>query len=94
MYSYMASQLLQYLNTTHCVNYICIFGWQGAGNAVKRATDALVQAALAAKRRGQTTYEEEVTIEVNERTVGGITQLVEAREEILRKEKVIFSDVN
>ena len=59
---------------------------QSAGNAVKRATDALVKAALAAKR-GVTTYEEELTIEVNERTVGGITQIISAREAILKKER-------
>ena len=47
--------------------------FQAAGNAVKRATDALVKASLNAK--GVTTYEEEVSISVNQRVVGGMAQV-------------------
>lgn len=46
---------------------------QGAGNAVKRATDALVKAALLAKGGGSS-YES-ITVQVNQRMVGGIAQV-------------------
>jgi len=44
---------------------------QHAGNAVKRATDALVQAALQSK--GNVNYEE--TITVNQKMVSGMAQV-------------------
>ena len=58
---------------------------QGAGNAVKRATDALVKAAIMAK--GGHYQQEEVTVTVNQRMVGGMAQIINAQEAILRKER-------
>ena len=45
--------------------------FQSAGNAVKRATEALVQAAQQAKAY----QEEEENITINQRMVGGIAQV-------------------
>lgn len=56
---------------------------QTAGNAVKKATDALVKAAKQAKD----VVVEEENLTINKRMVGGIAQELQAQEEILRKEK-------
>ncbi|XP_042904301.1 talin-2 isoform X1 [Parasteatoda tepidariorum] len=55
---------------------------QLAGNAVKRATDNLVTAAQQAIE-----HDEERSLIINKRMVGGIAQEIVAREEILRKER-------
>ncbi|XP_060074093.1 talin-1-like isoform X2 [Ylistrum balloti] len=55
---------------------------QAAGNAVKRATDALVKQAQQSKDA-----EEGTQLTINKRMVGGIAQELQAQEEILRKEK-------
>ena len=47
--------------------------FKGAGNAVKRATDALVKAAITAK--GGSYQQEEITVQVNQRMVGGMAQV-------------------
>ncbi|XP_071140342.1 talin-1-like isoform X1 [Mytilus edulis] len=56
---------------------------QSAGNAVKRATDALVKAAQQAK--GFSEEQEDVNIDATR--VGGIRQELQAQEEILKREK-------
>ncbi|XP_076439084.1 talin-1-like isoform X2 [Babylonia areolata] len=56
---------------------------QAAGNAVKRASEALVKAA----QQERDVQEEEESLTVNKRMVGGIAQEIMAQEEILRKEK-------
>ncbi|KAK4020002.1 hypothetical protein OUZ56_001999 [Daphnia magna] len=55
---------------------------QAAGNAVKRATDNLVKAAQQAIAQ-----EEERSLVVNRRMVGGIAQEIDARSEVLRIER-------
>lgn len=55
---------------------------QAAGNAVKRATDNLVRAAQQAIQN-----EEERSLILNRRIVGGIAQEINARSEVLRIEK-------
>ncbi|XP_046398722.1 talin-1 isoform X1 [Ischnura elegans] len=55
---------------------------QAAGNAVKRATDNLVRAAQQALQQ-----EEERSLVLNRRMVGGIAQEINARSEVLRKER-------
>ncbi|UYV64796.1 TLN1 [Cordylochernes scorpioides] len=55
---------------------------QAAGNAVKKATDNLVRAAQQAIEQ-----DEERSLVINKRMVGGIAQEIIAREEILRKER-------
>lgn len=57
---------------------------QAAGNAVKRATEALVRAAQQFKEEGVLTDDR---LTVNERMVGGIAQIIQAQEAILIKEK-------
>ncbi|XP_059140472.1 talin-2-like isoform X4 [Physella acuta] len=59
---------------------------QSAGNAVKRATEALVRAAQQAKDYN----DDESSLTVNKRMVGGIAQEIQAQEEILRKEKELI----
>jgi talin len=63
-----------------------IFEWscfvQAAGNAVKRATDNLVRAAQQAIQQ-----EEERSLVLNRRMVGGIAQEINARSEVLRIER-------
>lgn len=56
---------------------------QHAGNAVKRATDALVRAAQQAVE----VVEEDQYLELNTKFVGSIAQEIMMREEILRKER-------
>ncbi|XP_070178806.1 talin-1-like [Littorina saxatilis] len=56
---------------------------QAAGNAVKRASEALVRAA----QQERELTEEEESLTVNKRMVGGIAQEIMAQEEILRKER-------
>lgn len=51
-------------------NYVCCT-LQSAGNAVKRATEALVQSAQQAKAY----QDEEESITINQRMVGGIAQV-------------------
>lgn len=58
---------------------------QAAGNAVKRATEALVRAAKRAK--DGTWGDEDDDVAINQRMVGGIAQMIMAQEEILKKEK-------
>ncbi|XP_011297358.1 talin-2 isoform X1 [Fopius arisanus] len=55
---------------------------QNAGNAVKKATDNLVRAAQQAIQQ-----EEERSLVLNKRMVGGIAQEINARSEVLRIEK-------
>lgn len=55
---------------------------QQAGNAVKKATDNLVRAAQQAIE-----HDEERSLIINKRMVGGIAQEIIAREEIIRKER-------
>ena len=55
---------------------------QAAGNAVKRAAEALVSAA-----QRSVDEKDEEKINVNNKMVGGIAQEIMAQEEILRKEK-------
>nr|CAD7426625.1 unnamed protein product [Timema monikensis] len=55
---------------------------QSAGNAVKRATDNLVRAAQQAIQQ-----EEERSLVLNRRMVGGIAQEINARSEVLRIER-------
>lgn len=55
---------------------------QTAGNAVKRATDNLVRAAQQAIQ-----HEEERSLVLNRRIVGGIAQEINARSEVLRIER-------
>ncbi|XP_055955771.1 talin-2-like isoform X4 [Patella vulgata] len=59
---------------------------QAAGNAVKRATEALVRSAHQAKDY----TDEEASVTVNKRMVGGIAQEIMAQEEIIRKEKELI----
>jgi talin len=58
---------------------------QAAGNAVKRATEALVSAAQQAK--SEWGYEEQTSLTINQRMVGGLAQIIMAQEDILIKEK-------
>lgn len=58
------------------------FLFQQAGNAVKKATDNLVRAAQQAIE-----HDEERSLIINKRMVGGIAQEIIAREEIIRKER-------
>ena len=60
-----------------------MFAFQSAGNAVKRATEALVTSAQQAK----VSNEEEEHVHLANRPVGAIAQLLQAQEEIIRKEK-------
>lgn len=55
---------------------------QAAGNAVKRATDNLVRAAQQAIE-----HDDEFTVVVKNRLVGGMAQEIDAREEVLRVER-------
>uniref|UniRef100_A0A0B7BNT7 I/LWEQ domain-containing protein n=1 Tax=Arion vulgaris TaxID=1028688 RepID=A0A0B7BNT7_9EUPU len=55
---------------------------QSAGNAVKRATEALVRAAQQTKEHN----DDESSLTVNKRMVEGIAEEIQAQEEILRKE--------
>lgn len=55
---------------------------QAAGNAVKRATDNLVKAAQQAIE-----HEEEFTVVVKNRLVGGMAQEIDAREQVLKVER-------
>ncbi|XP_063152009.1 talin-1 isoform X2 [Candoia aspera] len=57
---------------------------QAAGNAVKRASDNLVKAA---QKAAAFQDEENETVVVKERMVGGIAQIIAAQEEMLRKER-------
>ncbi|ELW70306.1 Talin-1 [Tupaia chinensis] len=57
---------------------------QGAGNAVKRASDNLVKAAQKAAAFEE---QENETVVVKEKMVGGIAQIIAAQEEMLRKER-------
>ncbi|XP_070599798.1 talin-1 isoform X6 [Erythrolamprus reginae] len=57
---------------------------QAAGNAVKRASDNLVKAA---QKAAAFEDEENATVVVKERMVGGIAQIIAAQEEMLRKER-------
>ncbi|XP_044299828.1 talin-1 isoform X4 [Varanus komodoensis] len=57
---------------------------QAAGNAVKRASDHLVKAAQKAAAFQE---QENETVIVKERMVGGIAQIIAAQEEMLRKER-------
>lgn len=59
---------------------MCFF--KAAGNAVKRATDNLVRAAQQAIQQ-----EEERSLVLNRRMVGGIAQEINARSEVLRIER-------
>lgn len=61
---------------------IHIFLFQQAGNADKKATDNLVRAAQQAIE-----HDEERSLIINKRMVGGIAQEIIAREEIIRKER-------
>uniref|UniRef100_A0A8C5STB6 I/LWEQ domain-containing protein n=1 Tax=Laticauda laticaudata TaxID=8630 RepID=A0A8C5STB6_LATLA len=57
---------------------------EAAGNAVKRASDNLVKAA---QKAAAFEDEENATVVVKERMVGGIAQIIAAQEEMLRKER-------
>ncbi|XP_007441071.1 talin-1 isoform X1 [Python bivittatus] len=57
---------------------------QAAGNAVKRASDNLVKAA---QKAAAFQDDENETVVVKERMVGGIAQIIAAQEEMLRKER-------
>jgi talin len=61
---------------------------QAAGNAVKRATEALVSEAQ--RVRGWSSYEE-TTVTVDQRMVGSMAQLITAQEDILIKERELES---
>ncbi|XP_054666478.1 talin-1 isoform X3 [Grus americana] len=56
---------------------------QGAGNAVKRASDNLVKAA----QKAAAFQDHDETVVVKEKMVGGIAQIIAAQEEMLRKER-------
>lgn len=60
----------------------CTKRLQSAGNSVKRATDNLVRAAQQAIQ-----HEEERSLVLNRRIVGGIAQEINARSEVLRIER-------
>ncbi|XP_018022014.1 talin-2 isoform X3 [Hyalella azteca] len=66
-------------------NYASTQRLQAAGNAVKKATDNLVRAAQQAIQ-----HEEEHTLIVNKRLVGGLAQEIDAREQVLRREKELM----
>ncbi|XP_064596457.1 talin-1-like [Liolophura sinensis] len=68
-------------------NSIAMQRLQAAGNAVKRATEALVRAAQQAKEW----QEDEENLTINKRMVGGIAQEIMAQEEILKKERELES---
>uniref|UniRef100_A0A674K618 Talin 1 n=1 Tax=Terrapene triunguis TaxID=2587831 RepID=A0A674K618_9SAUR len=57
---------------------------QAAGNAVKRASDHLVRAA---QKAAAFQDQENETVVVKEKMVGGIAQIIAAQEEMLRKER-------
>ncbi|XP_033020521.1 talin-1 isoform X4 [Lacerta agilis] len=57
---------------------------QAAGNAVKRASDHLVKAA---QKAAAFQDQENETVVVKEKMVGGIAQIIAAQEEMLRKER-------
>uniref|UniRef100_A0A670JPD7 Talin 1 n=1 Tax=Podarcis muralis TaxID=64176 RepID=A0A670JPD7_PODMU len=57
---------------------------QAAGNAVKRASDNLVKAA---QKAAAFQDQENETVVVKEKMVGGIAQIIAAQEEMLRKER-------
>jgi hypothetical protein len=59
-----------------------VFSVQAAGNAVKRATDNLVRAAQQSIQQ-----EEERSLVLNRRMVGGIAQEINARSDVLRYER-------
>jgi talin len=68
----------------HWANNVSVFFVsQVAGNAVKRAADNLVRAA----KKAAIFEEEETTVIINQRFVGGIAQELEAQEHVLRIEK-------
>ncbi|GAB1607177.1 talin-1-like isoform X1 [Argonauta hians] len=69
------------------VGSISMHRLQAAGNAVKKASDALVQAA----QQSQNFEDDEDELTINKRKVGGIAQEIMAQEEILRKEKELDS---
>ncbi|CAI9742944.1 talin-1-like isoform X1 [Octopus vulgaris] len=69
------------------VGSISMHRLQAAGNAVKKASDALVQAA----QQSQSFEADEDELTINKRMVGGIAQEIMAQEEILRKEKELDS---
>lgn len=66
------------------------FSLQTAGNAVKRAADNLVTAA----KNAAIFEEQETTVIINQRFVGGIAQELEAQEKILRIEKELAAARN
>ena len=66
-----------------CLNLTSYPLRQFAGNAVKRAADMLVNAA----KNAAIFEEEETTVIINQRFVGGIAQELEAQEQILKIEK-------
>ena len=63
---------------------------QTAGNAVKRAADTLVASA----KNAAIFEEQETTVVINQRFVGGIAQELEAQEKILRIEKELAAARN
>ena len=63
---------------------------QTAGNAVKKAADNLVTAA----KNAAIFEEQETTVIINQRFVGGIAQELEAQEKILRIEKELAAARN
>lgn len=67
-----------------------VFLLQTAGNAVKRAADNLVTAA----KNAAIFEEQETTVIINQRFVGGIAQELEAQEKILRIEKELAAARN
>ncbi|KAK2151016.1 hypothetical protein LSH36_379g01080 [Paralvinella palmiformis] len=79
-----AMRRLQLLKTPQNLKLIIVIVLQAAGNAVKRATEALVRAAQQVKDGWD---QPDGDFMVNDRMVGGIAQMITAQEEILIKEK-------
>uniref|UniRef100_A0A673IJ16 Talin-1-like n=1 Tax=Sinocyclocheilus rhinocerous TaxID=307959 RepID=A0A673IJ16_9TELE len=73
------SQTMKRLQVSVCV-CVCVCA---AGNAVKRASDNLVKAAQKAAFEAQ----DDQTVMVKSKMVGGIAQIIAAQEEMLRKER-------
>ena len=57
-----------------CIKYVVGVWWQDAGNAVKRATEALVNEAQKV-HSWSSSYHEESSVMVDERMVGGMAQV-------------------
>eukprot|EP00918_Siedleckia_nematoides_P008431 GHVU01018303.1.p1 GENE.GHVU01018303.1~~GHVU01018303.1.p1 ORF type:complete len:337 (+),score=52.29 GHVU01018303.1:257-1267(+) len=81
------AQLLVACKVKADVDSVAMRRLQAAGNAVKRATELLVREA----QKSGSGSQEEGSIPINQRMVGGLAQIITAQEEVLRKERELES---